>query len=55
MTTKERFDATLRAQNADWGIRDIEEVAALAVAAGFEPEEPVPMPANNFSAIFRKT
>ncbi|MEQ9326790.1 MAG: DUF938 domain-containing protein [Rhodospirillales bacterium] len=52
--TNERFDSTLRAQNAEWGIRDLEEVAALAAAAGFEPEEPVPMPANNFSAIFRK-
>ena len=49
-----RFDETLRSQNADWGIRDLEAVTALAEAAGFEPEEPVEMPANNLSVIFRK-
>ena len=48
------FDETLRGQNADWGIRDLEAVTALAEAAGFEPEEPVEMPANNLSVIFRK-
>ncbi|MRG71132.1 DUF938 domain-containing protein [Alphaproteobacteria bacterium HT1-32] len=48
------FDETLRSQNADWGIRDLEAVTALAEAAGFEPEEPVEMPANNLSVIFRK-
>ncbi|MEQ8707927.1 MAG: DUF938 domain-containing protein [Rhodospirillales bacterium] len=48
------FDATLRGQNDDWGIRDLEAVTALAEAAGFEPEEPVEMPANNLSVIFRK-
>lgn len=49
-----RFDETLRSQNADWGIRDLEAVTALAEAVGFEPEEPVEMPANNLSVIFRK-
>ena len=48
------FDETLRAQNREWGVRDLEDVTALAEAAGFEAEDPVPMPANNFCVIFRK-
>ncbi|CAG9169544.1 DUF938 domain-containing protein [Cupriavidus respiraculi] len=48
------FDAQLRASNADWGVRDMEAVIALGEAAGFRCDEPVPMPANNFSLILRK-
>jgi hypothetical protein len=33
---------------------DMEDVVALADAAGFDAEEPVEMPANNFSLVFRK-
>ena len=29
------FDRSLREQNPDWGVRDLEAVAALAVAHGF--------------------
>lgn len=52
--TNQVFDDRLRAQNAAWGIRDIEEVTALAVRHGFAPAETVPMPANNLSVIFRR-
>ncbi|HVI88022.1 MAG TPA: DUF938 domain-containing protein [Dongiaceae bacterium] len=48
------FDADLRRRNPAWGLRDMEEVTALAVAAGFAAPEMVAMPANNFSLIFRR-
>jgi SAM-dependent methyltransferase len=49
------FDADLRARNPEWGVRDLEAVAALAEAAGFGAPEIVPMPANNFSLVFRRS
>jgi SAM-dependent methyltransferase len=52
--TNQAFDEQLRAQNADWGIRDLEDVTALAIQHGFALAETVPMPANNFSVIFRR-
>ena len=48
------FDAQLRAQDPDWGVRDLEAVAELAGKAGFELAEIVDMPANNFSVVFRR-
>lgn len=50
----ERFDQSLRQQNAAWGVRDLGAVAALAAAAGFAPPVVEAMPANNLSVIFRK-
>ncbi|HSG66583.1 MAG TPA: DUF938 domain-containing protein, partial [Gammaproteobacteria bacterium] len=47
------FDAALRARHPDWGLRDIGTVAELAMRHGFELERITPMPANNFSLIFR--
>ena len=46
------FDAQLRAIDPDWGVRDLEAVAALA--EGFGLKEIVEMPANNFSVVFEK-
>jgi hypothetical protein len=48
------FDASLRAQNAEWGVRDLEAVVAEAEANGFALEEIVGMPANNLSVILRR-
>ena len=48
------FDASLRAQNTEWGVRDLAEVARVADAAGFDLVETVEMPANNLSVVFRK-
>ena len=48
------FDAWLRGQNPEWGIRDIGEVRTLAVEHGLTLAETVPMPANNLSVIFRR-
>ena len=52
--SNEAFDASLRAQNPLWGIRDLDDVSALAQRHGFVLSETVPMPANNLSVIFRR-
>ncbi|WP_213301106.1 DUF938 domain-containing protein [Paraburkholderia sacchari] len=52
--SNEAFDADLRARDPSWGVRDLEAVEALAQAEGFVCEAVVPMPANNFSVVFRK-
>lgn len=48
------FDASLRAKDASWGVRDLEAVAACAASRGFSGPEIVEMPANNLSLIFRR-
>ncbi len=48
------FDRDLRGRNPDWGVRDLESVADLAVAAGYAAPLIESMPANNLSLIFRK-
>ncbi|EUC13272.1 UNVERIFIED_ORG: uncharacterized protein DUF938 [Burkholderia sp. CF145] len=52
--TNAAFDEQLQRRNPAWGVRDMEAVVALADAAGFDADEPVEMPANNFSLVFRK-
>ena len=49
-----RFDADLRAQDPDWGLRDLEAVSEVADRAGFVQTETVDMPANNFSLVFKR-
>jgi len=49
------FDRDLRARNADWGLRTLEAVAALARNHGFLAPRVVEMPANNLSLVFRAT
>lgn len=49
-----RFDATLRAQNPAWGIRDLEAVADRAAAAGFGSPVITGMPANNRLVVFER-
>ena len=48
------FDESLRARNREWGVRDLDEVAALASRHGLALEERVAMPANNLSVVFRR-
>ena len=48
------FDASLRARDPAWGVRDLEAVAAAGRDHGLELEKTVAMPANNFSLIFRR-
>jgi SAM-dependent methyltransferase len=52
--SNEAFDASLRRQDPDWGIRDLEAVAALGEAHGFALDEIVEMPANNLTVVLRK-
>jgi hypothetical protein len=48
------FDSALRAENPEWGLRDLKEVESLAKDQGFDLAETIEMPANNFSVLFRK-
>lgn len=48
------FDESLRVQNPQWGIRDLEEVVAVAQSEGFSLVKTAAMPANNLSVIFQK-
>lgn len=48
------FDASLKQRNPEWGLRQLEEVAAEAARAGFGPARSVAMPANNLTVIFRR-
>jgi hypothetical protein len=53
--SNQRFDERLRAEDSRWGVRDLEDVERVAMAAGFGPAEVVPMPANNLSLVFRRS
>jgi SAM-dependent methyltransferase len=48
------FDASLRARDPRWGVRDVGDVRALADNHGFDFVERVAMPANNLSLVFRR-
>jgi len=52
--SNEAFDARLRATDASWGVRDLEDVLALAGAAGLDLREQVEMPANNLSVVLTR-
>ena len=52
--SNEAFDASLKSRNAEWGLRNIEDVAALAAEFGFSAPEIVEMPANNLSVVFSR-
>jgi SAM-dependent methyltransferase len=53
-SSNQDFDCWLKAQNHEWGIRDLAEVTALAQRHGLNLAETVAMPANNLSVIFRR-
>lgn len=53
--SNEAFDRLLRSQNPEWGVRDLDEVTAIADAHGFALEQTFEMPANNLSVVFRKS
>ena len=50
--SNDHFDHSLRQQNSNWGIRDLEEVLKEATQCGLSFQECIAMPANNFSLIF---
>ncbi|KAK0405806.1 hypothetical protein QR680_018209 [Steinernema hermaphroditum] len=49
------FDASLRAQDAEWGLRDIADLKAKAMHHRLELTNVHAMPANNHMLIFRRT
>ena len=51
--SNEFFDETLRSQDPEWGVRDLEEVVALAETHNLKLLETVSMPANNLSVVFQ--
>jgi hypothetical protein len=52
--SNEAFDASLRARNSEWGVRQLEDVVAEAEKNGFRLDRAVEMPANNLSVVLRK-
>ena len=48
------FDASLRSRNPEWGVRDLDDVEALAKRSGFALQETVEMPANNLTVVFAR-
>ncbi|MEP6862346.1 MAG: DUF938 domain-containing protein [Deltaproteobacteria bacterium] len=48
------FDRSLRARDARWGVRDVDDLVAVARQAELALVETVAMPANNHSLIFRR-
>jgi SAM-dependent methyltransferase len=53
--SNEAFDDSLKARDPRWGLRQLEEVIALADGHGLQHTQTVPMPANNLSVLFRRT
>jgi len=52
--SNEKFDASLRSQDPSMGIRNLEDLQALAESAGMRRSRLYTMPANNFIAVWRR-
>jgi hypothetical protein len=52
--SNEAFDRSLRERNAEWGLRQLEDVEREATARGLTRTKLVEMPANNLSIVFRR-
>jgi SAM-dependent methyltransferase len=50
--SNEAFDHGLRSSNPEWGVRDMDDVRALAERVGLRLADIVAMPANNFILAF---
>jgi SAM-dependent methyltransferase len=48
------FDASLRAQDPAWGVRDTRDIAAAAERCSLRIAEMAPMPANNFTLVIER-
>jgi hypothetical protein len=48
------FDASLRARNPDWGVRDIADLDRLAQASGLSSAAVTAMPTNNYVLTFTR-
>jgi cyclopropane fatty-acyl-phospholipid synthase-like methyltransferase len=49
------FDASLRRRNAEWGLRELEEVTRVAAGHGLQRQQIVRMPANNLTVVFGRS
>jgi Protein of unknown function (DUF938) len=47
------FDQSLQNRNSEWGVRDLEEIIAVAANHHLELQQVYPMPANNLSVVFK--
>ena len=54
-SSNEAFDASLKARDPAWGLRDRDQVVALARSHGLTLTLRTDMPANNVSLLFRRT
>jgi cyclopropane fatty-acyl-phospholipid synthase-like methyltransferase len=52
--SNEAFDASLRARDPRWGVRDVDDLARLAGDHGFALAPAIPLPANNHVLVFAK-
>lgn len=48
------FDKSLRAQNPEWGVRNLDDVVAVASAQNLTLKQIYQMPANNLSVVFER-
>ncbi|WP_414752271.1 class I SAM-dependent methyltransferase [Anabaena sp. CCY 9910] len=48
------FDESLRSQNPEWGVRNLEDVIAAAKQQNLQLHKTYQMPANNLSVVFRR-
>ena len=48
------FDALLRRQDPQWGVRDLDEVSGIADVKGFDLLQTHEMPSNNLTVVFRR-
>jgi hypothetical protein len=49
------FDASLRRENPQWGVRDVQEIEVAVATCGLRLSEVVEMPANNLTVVFERT
>ena len=52
--SNELFDKSLKNQNNDWGVRNLEEVNQTALINGFNQKKLIRMPTNNLTLIYEK-
>lgn len=52
--SNQAFDQSLKSRNPEWGVRNLEDVQALAEQHGLNFVKTIQMPANNLSVIFKK-
>ncbi|PXW68419.1 uncharacterized protein DUF938 [Blastomonas natatoria] len=48
------FDASLKARNPSWGLRNVDEVDLVAAEYGLVRADLIEMPANNLSLVYRR-